>query len=98
MQLNDNLSITRGNHTIRTGGDLRFTKNFAASSNNARGNISFNGQFTARVPGQSGNAIADLLLAERLGLSGKVKFAFVLRFLHGEARAATKVVTFRCPG
>ncbi|MDQ3254677.1 MAG: TonB-dependent receptor, partial [Acidobacteriota bacterium] len=65
LQLNDNLSITRGNHTIRTGGDLRFTKNFAASSNNARGNFTFNGQFTSRVPGQGrGDAIADLLLGQ----------------------------------
>ncbi|MBA3442984.1 MAG: TonB-dependent receptor, partial [Pyrinomonadaceae bacterium] len=65
LQVTDNLSWTRGNHGLRFGADLRFRKNFAGTSSNARGNINVNGQFTSRVPGQgAGSALADLLLGQ----------------------------------
>lgn len=63
LQLTDNLSWNRGNHAFKFGADLRFRKNFAGTSSNARGSLSFNGQFTSRTPGQgAGSALADLLL------------------------------------
>jgi hypothetical protein len=65
LQFIDNYSWGRGNHTLKFGFDARWTANYAASANNARGNLSFNGQFTARVPGQGvGSALADLLLGQ----------------------------------
>jgi hypothetical protein len=64
-QITDTLSWVRGSHTIKFGGDFRRTSNFAGTSNNARGNFTFNGQFTSQRPGQgSGDAIADLLLGQ----------------------------------
>lgn len=63
LQMVDNVSWVKGNHTLKFGGDYRRTGNFAATSSSARGTFGFNGQFTARVPGQGiGSGMADLLL------------------------------------
>lgn len=63
LQLVDNVSWVRGNHTVRFGGDFRRTSNFAGTSSSARGTFGFNGQFTAQVPGRGiGSGMADFLL------------------------------------
>lgn len=75
FQLTDNLSWTRGNHSIKFGGDMRLRSNFAGTSNIARGSFTFNGQFTSRVPGTgSGSPIADLLL----GLTSSAQLSTLL--------------------
>jgi hypothetical protein len=64
-QLNDTVSWLRGSHTITFGGQVLLTHNYAGTSSNARSSLSFNGQFTSRVPGTgSGLAVADLLLGQ----------------------------------
>jgi TonB dependent receptor len=65
FQLNDGLSLTQGAHGLKFGGEFWSIRGFAGTSNNARGSLSFNGQFTSRVPGTgAGSAIADLLLGQ----------------------------------
>jgi hypothetical protein len=65
FQISDGFSLTKGAHGIKLGGEFWQLLGFAGTSNNARGTLSFNGQFTSRVPGQgAGNAIADLLLGQ----------------------------------
>ena len=65
FQIIDNATWIRGNHTLKFGFDSRFSGNFAGTSSNARGNITFNGQFTSRTPGSgAGSALADLLLGQ----------------------------------
>ncbi len=65
FQLIDNVSWTKGSHSLKFGLDTRLTKNFAGAGNAARGNITFNGQFTSRTPGGgTGSALADLLLGQ----------------------------------
>jgi len=64
-QFTDTLSWVRGNHTIKFGGDTRFTQNFGNSGHVGRGSFTFNGQFTSRTPGQgAGSSLADLLLGQ----------------------------------
>jgi len=64
-QGNDTLSWIRGKHTITMGGEALFTHDFAGTSNNQRGTLNFNGQFTSQTPGVgSGSALADLLLGQ----------------------------------
>ncbi|MGH9845455.1 MAG: carboxypeptidase regulatory-like domain-containing protein [Blastocatellia bacterium] len=63
FQINDNFSYLRGRHTMNFGGEYWRMRTFADTAFNARGLFDFNGQFTARTPGQGGgNAVADLLL------------------------------------
>jgi hypothetical protein len=63
LHITDNLPWTRGNHTLKFGGELRLRKNLTSSSNAARGAFTFNGQFTSRTPGTgAGSALADFLL------------------------------------
>jgi hypothetical protein len=65
IQINDGFSLTAGAHGLKFGGEFWRLMGFAGTSNNARGTLSFNGQFTSRVPGTgAGNAIADLLLGQ----------------------------------
>jgi hypothetical protein len=54
-QLVDNLTMTRGVHTFKTGFDFRRFRMDRSGSNNARGQFQFNGQVT-------GNAAADFVL------------------------------------
>lgn len=63
IQLTDNVSWIRGNHSLKFGGDMRLRQNYAGTSNIARGSFTFNGQFTSRTPGSGiGSPVADLLL------------------------------------
>ena len=65
FQITDGFSFTRGSHSLKVGGDFWQIRGFAGTSNTARGTLTFNGQYTSRVPGQgTGNAIADLLLGQ----------------------------------
>ncbi len=65
FQLNDGVSLTKGTHGLKFGGEFWRLLGFAGTSNQSRGTFTFNGQFTARVPGTgTGNAIADLLLGQ----------------------------------
>jgi hypothetical protein len=65
FQINDGFSLTRGAHGLKFGGEFWQLLGFAGASNSARGSFTFNGQFTARVPGQGiGNPFADFLLGQ----------------------------------
>lgn len=64
-QGSDIVSWLHGNHTIKFGGEMMFTHNYAGTSSSARGSFSFNGQFTSPTAGTgSGSALADLLLGQ----------------------------------
>ena len=63
-QLVDNLTWSRGAHTLKTGIDFRRTRLTQLVANNDRGSFSFTGQFTnlPSAAAGTGSAIADLLL------------------------------------
>ena len=64
-QVSDGFSLIHGAHGVKFGGELWRLFGYAGSSNTARGSLTFNGQFTSRVPGSgTGNALADLLLGQ----------------------------------
>jgi len=63
-QLSDNLIINKGRHSMKGGVELRNERFNIIYGNNVRGNLDFNGQFTA-FPGRTsttGNPFGDLLL------------------------------------
>ena len=61
----DTVSWVHGNHNVKFGGEMVFTHNYAGTSNYARGDLAFNGQFTSQIPGHgAGSALADLLLGQ----------------------------------
>ncbi len=63
FQISDGFSLNKGAHGMKFGGEFWQLLGYAGTSNTARGSLSFNGQFTSRVPGTgTGSAIADLLL------------------------------------
>ena len=63
FQISDGFSLTRGAHGMKFGGEFWQLLGYAGTSNTARGSLTFNGQYTSRVPGTgTGSAIADLLL------------------------------------
>ena len=68
FMLADNLSIVRGSHTIKLGGELRRTEIFREAQRHRRGNFAFSGQYTSQVPNNAasrantGNGLADMLL------------------------------------
>ncbi len=65
FQISDGFSLTKGEHGMKFGGEFWQLLGYAGTSNTARGSLTFNGQFTSRVPGTGiGNAIADLLLGQ----------------------------------
>jgi hypothetical protein len=65
FQISDGFSLTRGAHGMKFGGEFWQLSGYAGTSNAARGSLTFNGQFTSRVPGTGiGSAIADLLLGQ----------------------------------
>ena len=62
-QFVDNVSWTKGRHSIRFGGNVRRFERYAGTTDYARGQYNFNGQFTAQVAGRgAGSAVADALL------------------------------------
>ncbi|MBK7930961.1 MAG: TonB-dependent receptor [Bryobacterales bacterium] len=62
-QLVENLSITRGRHSMKTGANIRNFRRYAGTTDFARGRFLFNGQFTAsRAGGGANNSIADAML------------------------------------
>jgi hypothetical protein len=61
-QIRDTLNLVRGRHTIRLGGEFRWSQFNLFQLNDLRGGFSFNGTYTS-VSGQSGgNGLADMLL------------------------------------
>jgi hypothetical protein len=66
-----NVSLTRGNHNIRSGLDLRWTNVFNENYNNGGGRVEFNRNFTRRTLNSTseleGNAFANFLLAAASG-------------------------------
>ncbi|HKE03239.1 MAG TPA: TonB-dependent receptor [Blastocatellia bacterium] len=65
FQISDGFSLTKGAHGMKFGGEFWQLLGYAGTSNTARGSLTFNGQFTSRVPGAgTGSAIADLLLGQ----------------------------------
>jgi hypothetical protein len=68
----DNVSWNLGKHSLKFGGDVRFTQLFAGTSSAARGSLTFNGQFT-------GSSLADLLL-------GQTQTATLSTFQQGDYR------------
>ena len=62
-QIVDNLSITRGKHSMKVGGNIRNFRRYAGTTDFARGRFIFNGQFTAAQAGKgTNNSIADAML------------------------------------
>jgi hypothetical protein len=62
-QFVDNVSWTKGRHSIRFGGNIRRFQRYAGTTDYARGVYTFNGQFTAQAAGRgSGSSVADALL------------------------------------
>jgi hypothetical protein len=68
FMLADSLSIVKGSHTIKFGGEMRTTEIFREAQRHRRGRFDFNGQFSAESPNNatsrsnSGNGLADMLL------------------------------------
>jgi hypothetical protein len=64
--LQPNVSMTRGNHNIRSGLDMRWTNVFSENYNNSGGNLNFSRQFTRSTINSNsaleGNAFASFLL------------------------------------
>lgn len=64
-QASDKMSWVHGKHSFDFGGRAAANHNFAGTSDNARSMLTFNGQFTSKVPGNGqGSALADLLLGQ----------------------------------
>jgi hypothetical protein len=62
-QISDVLSLTRGAHTLKVGGEFRWSQFNISQEQSPRGRFSFNGQFTQNpVDGSGGSSIADMLL------------------------------------
>jgi hypothetical protein len=65
VHIANNLSWARGAHTMKLGGEIRLKRSSIENLQAARGNFSFSGQFTSRLPGGSGGSgLADLLLGQ----------------------------------
>jgi len=66
-----NITLTRGNHNIRSGLDTRFTNVYSTNYGNAGGQIDFTGQFTRSTLNSNstleGNSFATLLLGAPSG-------------------------------
>lgn len=62
-QITDVLTLVRGAHTIKLGGEIRWSQFNISQEASPRGRFSFNGQFTQNpVDGSGGSSIADMLL------------------------------------
>jgi outer membrane receptor protein involved in Fe transport len=64
MQLSDTVSIIRGRHSIRLGGQLRWSEFNIFQVSRPRGNFNFSGQFTQdpAASDATGSSLADMLL------------------------------------
>ena len=75
-QIRDTLNLVRGRHTIRFGAEIRWTQFNLFQLNDARGNFTFTGQYTANPQnGVGGNGVADML-------TGNAQTAFIDSFLY----------------
>jgi hypothetical protein len=63
-QASDQVSVSRGRHLLRLGGDFWARTNVADNANGAGGALMFDGQFTSDSSGIGGSAVADLLLGQ----------------------------------
>jgi outer membrane receptor protein involved in Fe transport len=62
-QIRDTLNLVRGRHTIRVGGEFRWTQFNLFQINAPRGYMGFTGQYTNNpATGSGGNGLADLLV------------------------------------
>jgi hypothetical protein len=61
-QLNDVLTLVRGAHTIKLGGEIRWSEFNISQEAAPRGQFSFSGQFTQSASGDGGSTLADMLL------------------------------------
>jgi hypothetical protein len=62
-QIRDTLNLVRGRHTIRIGGEFRWTQENLFQINAPRGYMEFTGQYTQNpLTGDGGSSIADLLV------------------------------------
>ncbi|MEZ5391696.1 MAG: hypothetical protein R2724_02205 [Bryobacterales bacterium] len=68
LMVADNISLIRGSHTFKFGGEMRRTNIFREAQRHRRGNFAFSGQYTAQAPNSAasrsntGNGMADMLL------------------------------------
>ena len=72
----DNLSYTKGRHSLRFGGEIRRDRFNQAGNEFARGSFEANGQYTASPTHVGGDSAADLLL----GNLSKAEYALNLAF------------------
>jgi len=62
-QLVDNVSLTKGRHSLKAGTNIRNFRRYAGTTDYARGVFGFNGQFTFAQAGRgNGSSLADALL------------------------------------
>jgi hypothetical protein len=62
-QITDVLTLVRGGHTLKLGGEIRWSQFNISQEASPRGRFSFSGQFTQNlVDGSGGSSIADMLL------------------------------------
>jgi hypothetical protein len=61
-QIRDTLNLIRGRHTIRIGGEYRWTQFNLFQLSYPRGYMQFSGQYTGKTGGSTGNGLADLLV------------------------------------
>lgn len=83
-QIVESLSLTKGNHSIKMGANIRNFVRWSGITNFARGRFDFNDQFTRTVAGArgGGDALADTLL----GLTSSMRFSTPLNVRrHGYA-------------
>ena len=60
-QINDVLTLVRGAHTIKLGGEIRWSQFNISQEASPRGGFNFSGQFTQKGKG-TGSSLADMLL------------------------------------
>jgi hypothetical protein len=61
-QITDVLTLVRGGHTLKLGGEIRWSQFNISQEASPRGRFSFSGQFTQAADGSGGSSIADMLL------------------------------------
>ena len=61
-QITDVLTLVRGAHTFKVGGEIRWSQFNISQEAAPRGQFSFSGQFTENAAGDGGSPLADMLL------------------------------------